>query len=443
MNKQLLKLEAIGNITGAGSKVIIQEELRELLQDEKMKYIFTIVHHPFIDLPVKKFDIKTFGSGDFDFYKFKDIVEKLSYAKARNNELVELVVNFITDLKPELQSIVSKIFRQSLKLGFSTKTVNKVMKKDFKIKSFIPEPSSMLASKGIKHTEKFGSEVIINCKMDGSRLLITKQKGNYKIYSRNFKVIENRFFNNILKQVNNLTEGMDNFFLDGELISKYANGAERLKISGDFTRCIRGTAEENIDEKFMYTIFDINPLDVLEEGESEILTEREKKLEQLFLNKTYTNIEKINSYIVKNDKDIINNEYQKFIDAGHEGIIVKNMNGVYVPKRSRDWIKIKAELDADLEILEIKSGSGKYSNTCGKIYCKSSDGKVTVSIGSGLSDEQRDELWNNKEKYIGSIVECNYNEKIQDKHGNYSLFLPIFKFFRLDKDVANSFDEIK
>ena len=43
------------------------------------------------------------------------------------------------------------------------------------------------------------------------------------------------------------------------------------------------------------------------------------------------------------------------------------------------------------------------------------DNKLTVSIGTGFSDEQRQEFWNCKDKLIGRIIEIKYqNETVRD-----------------------------
>ena len=40
--------------------------------------------------------------------------------------------------------------------------------------------------------------------------------------------------------------------------------------------------------------------------------------------------------------------------------------------------------------------------------------------------EMRKHFWNNKDNFIGSIVEIKYQEESQDKEGNKSLRFPVF-----------------
>ena len=60
-------------------------------------------------------------------------------------------------------------------------------------------------------------------------------------------------------------------------------------------------------------------------------------------------------------------------------------------------------------------------------------------MGSGLTKEQRIEIWNNQEDYLGVMVEIQYFEETTNQNGGKSLRFPVFKTFRYDKtpDDAN------
>ena len=119
--------------------------------------------------------------------------------------------------------------------------------------------------------------------------------------------------------------------------------------------------------------------------------------------------------------------------------MIKNMNAVWVPKRTKDLGKMKAEEVADLVIVGIEEGAGKYVGMVGAYVCETSDGKLRVNVGSGLSDNDRA-----NQLKIGTIISVMYKQKIQDKSGSQaSLFLPRLQEVRFDKDVANTFEELK
>ena len=82
----------------------------------------------------------------------------------------------------------------------------------------------------------------------------------------------------------------------------------------------------------------------------------------------------------------------------------------------------------------------------GAIVCQSgpADNKtITVSVGSGFSDDHRSDLWNIRDQLLGKIVALKYNSRIKNKQGGDSLFLPIFLEIREDKTEPDDYDNIK
>lgn len=120
-----------------------------------------------------------------------------------------------------------------------------------------------------------------------------------------------------------------------------------------------------------------------------------------------------------------------------EGLIIKNPNGFYEWERSKFWFKWKPVIDLDLELVSWEHGTGRLSNTVGKIYLKGKDENGTViecKCGSGLSDEMRDYIRDNFAKLVGSTV-CIEAQEICLAEGAkcHSARFPIFIRFRDDK----------
>ena len=91
-------------------------------------------------------------------------------------------------------------------------------------------------------------------------------------------------------------------------------------------------------------------------------------------------------------------------------------------------------------MLSVISGTGKYSDAIGSLYCESADGVVKVYVGSGFTDEQRNAL---PSDYYGKIISVKYNARIKNVKDGESLFLPIFLEVREDKEIADTSDKIK
>ena len=132
--------------------------------------------------------------------------------------------------------------------------------------------------------------------------------------------------------------------------------------------------------------------------------------------------------------------FEKYLAEGQEGIILKDLNGIWENKRSKTQIKFKGELECDLKIVGIEEGTGKYAGMLGAILLESSDGVIKVRAGSGFTDEQRKNLG---QEIVGKIAAIKYNMRIKNKAGEESLFLPIVLEIRFDKDEADASNQIK
>ena len=87
----------------------------------------------------------------------------------------------------------------------------------------------------------------------------------------------------------------------------------------------------------------------------------------------------------------------------------------------------------DLKVVGFEEGEGNFKGTLGRINVEFKDN--IVGVGSGFELTMRDEIWNNKDKYIGKIAEIQYFEITKNQKDNKeSLRFPVFKGWRFDKD---------
>lgn len=117
---------------------------------------------------------------------------------------------------------------------------------------------------------------------------------------------------------------------------------------------------------------------------------------------------------------------QLYQHAGMEGSMIKNMSVPWMGKRSWDWMKIKDERTADVRVIGMKEGKGKYAGTCGALVVDYNGRHIPVS---GMSDTERAEFWRAPRSIIGKTVEVAYQQ--ETVHG--SLRHPRFKRIRHDK----------
>jgi DNA ligase-1 len=99
-------------------------------------------------------------------------------------------------------------------------------------------------------------------------------------------------------------------------------------------------------------------------------------------------------------------------------------------------LKVKKMNTLDLEIIAFEEGSGRLAGTLGARWVRYKDGN-TVKVGSGFSDELRNQIWNDRQSYSGKIIEVQYFEESTNADGGKSLRFPVFKDFRFDKLQAD------
>ncbi|WPJ72133.1 hypothetical protein DEEACLCL_00116 [Salmonella phage CRW-SP2] len=138
---------------------------------------------------------------------------------------------------------------------------------------------------------------------------------------------------------------------------------------------------------------------------------------------------------------------EHFKDAlarNEEGTICKSSDMPWEDGTSSEGLKLKMEIECELEIVGFNEADkkGKHSKTFGSLLCKTSDGLLLVGV-SGLSDAERQKMWDNQADYVGKIAGVLSNG-VQDKTEDAlkSLFLPRFIDIRLDKKEANTLAEV-
>jgi DNA ligase-1 len=89
---------------------------------------------------------------------------------------------------------------------------------------------------------------------------------------------------------------------------------------------------------------------------------------------------------------------------GFEGLMLKDVDAAYHQgKRCRSWIKMKPSHTYDCRVVGFIPGVGRLDGTLGSLLV-SYNGKP-VRVGSGMSDQLRQEIYDHQAKYIGALAE--------------------------------------
>lgn len=316
------------------------------------------------------------------------------------------------------KKFIGDIITKSLKLGVDVKLVNSVYGK-----GFIPVHEVQLGSPRDKLRLKNGEEFWLTQKLNGTRATYI----NGKLISR--QGIEFKGLEHIIRELDNY--GNDYIF-DGELIRKNIDG---LSDNENFTI---GTGIINSDEGdkscIEFVIFDmVDKPNFLMYGKSK----QDYRIRRSLLNVIAKDCQNCDSVRILpvlyhgSDPNMIDHYLEYAESMGWEGLML-NKNAPYVCKRTTDLIKIKKFKYSDLKIVGYEEGTNKYEGMLGAVIVDYKGN--TVNVGSGFTDEQREEYWKIREELIGKIAEVKYKDVTKDKKtGLESLQFPIFQRIREDK----------
>ena len=354
---------------------------------------------------------------------FKRDVDLLIEREKTGHAARDLIIDLMSSAKKDQwNDWYRRILIKDLRCGVSEKTVNNVAKRmdlEFKVPIF----SCMLAHDGAKHPKKIKGDCLVEYKYDGVRVIAIVKNGKATLYSRNGKI-----FHNFPHIENALSKSeYNNIVFDGEVMSD------------DFQALMKQVYRKSgaqTDDAYL-ALFDILPLKEFNEGKSK-LSSIERKEELNKLSKSFENAIKLVDYEVinfdeKNGQDKFASMNKEALEKGFEGLMIKPNDNYYECKRSHAWLKIKPFIEVTLKIIDIQEGTGKHSGKLGAFHVEGDDdGKFfSLSVGSGLTDEEREKFWASKDKLIGRLVEIRADAITQSIEGeHYSLRFPRFKNFR-------------
>lgn len=293
----------------------------------------------------------------------------------------------------ELFVLTTILTRESV--GIDTKLFNKAYKKVHGA-SFIDKFQPQLANK-YNTTKNYGvSHWYASPKLDGIRCVY--RNGNLE--TRNGKAIVG--FDDIVKVCDKIAKMYKIDIIDGEL---YSHELGFQEIQGYVVR------NKNVNPKDKEKIF-FNVFAVISHEEEFNTEEMVNALS--VINKTdpvakANGCVRIVPYIkVNNNWADIEKATIAFVEQGYEGMMLRHPEVSYMYKRSNDLLKVKFFEEDDFIVTGFTPGTGKNKGTLGAISVKSKDGSIVSNVGTGLSDEMRDYIWNHQDEYLGKLAEIKY-----------------------------------
>jgi DNA ligase-1 len=254
------------------------------------------------------------------------------------------------------------------------------------------------------------------------------------LYSRNGKELTN--FPQIAQAISDIrriflshpTSG-GRFVLDGEIL-------------GESFQALMRQARRKHDAKttgMVYHVFDFVPLDDFERGYWNMQQRRRTDM----LDRVRASVESTTDCVrimpgvtvdldTAEGHDIMRRFAADAVAQGYEGIMIKDLGAPYQCKRSSHWMKWKPTITVDLAIVGFEEGTGRNAGRLGALICEGvDDGRnIRVNVGSGLSDQDREQYWNDRESLLDHVVEIEADAVTQNQDGTHSLRFPRFVRFR-------------
>jgi hypothetical protein len=435
-------LQILNELEANNSRNFKIELLTKNKDNELLKEVCRLANDPFTQFYQRKIPEYEYELMDSP-YELKwaiDSLSKLSTRMFTGNNAIFVLKEILSCISSDDAKVIERIIQKDLKCGVNTSTINKVWP------NLIPEFPCMLCSPfEQKLVDKIVFPAIVQKKEDGMRFnAIVKfdrdLKGTVEFRSRNGKEIT--LLGSLEQEFIDLAYGKDLVF-DGELLVMDENDyqyLDRKTGNGILNKAVKGTISKEEADRVVATLWDQIPYEDFVAGKCyQPYNYRFGRLEYLadrFPIDKIQIVETFDVHSIEQTQEI----FQNYLNDGFEGIILKDPNSLWENKRSKGQIKFKAELDCDLKVLSVLSGTGKYADMIGSLYCESADGVVKVYVGSGFTDEQRNAP---PSDYYGKIIAVKYNARITNVKDGESLFLPIFLEVREDKDTADTSDKIK
>jgi len=322
-------------------------------------------------------------------------------------------INLLTDVFKRTDDINEKwmraILKKHLNIGVSEKSINKIFP------NLIPTFEVSLAQKFDINRLKGLKKIAVEPKLDGIRCFTVVQNGSAVMLARSGKPINN-FNDTILPELIKMGDGC----YDGELMGK------------DFISLMRQAyRKEDTDTSDTYlALFDFLPLNEwLSKNAKMTCGNRFKELaERINCLNTDSVVRLVDRKIISTDYNEIKKTHDIFTAAGFEGAMIKFIDSAYKFGRGFEVMKLKVFHDVDLVISGLLEGTGKHEGKLGSFQVVHNG--VEVQVGSGLTDDLREEIWLNKSSFLGRTIEVRYQEETPDG----SLRFPTFVCFRNDRD---------
>lgn len=365
-------------------------------------------------------DSNTEGQKLIFFNDIFECCEHLSRLRGMDDATLRQV-KLLLDVKysnQEEKELYVQLLSKTVRLGITAKTINKI------IPNLIPEWEVQQAYPIDKYPLKDGTEFWLTQKLNGTRATLYEGQ----ILARSGMPYKG--LDHITESLSWLREA--GFVADGELT---------LRDKGDLSdneafRVATGILNsDNVNKTVIcYTIFDLIPIKDFDSPNPSVTYRYRREILNQFAEQVKNTNGCVNVLPILyhgTDQSKIEELLEQMVKEDKEGLMV-NTDVPYRRTRHKGILKVKRFYTMDLPIIRCEEGTGRLEGTLGAFVLEYKGNEVKV--GSGFTDDQRNEFWKNRDDMIGTLCEVKYKEISQDKSTKLeSLQFPVYVSLRSDK----------
>lgn len=414
----------------ATSKISDKTILLEAVQDPTIKRVLNFLGDPnqVIGLSTKKIQKEVeHVAHNLTLPELLDYL--LEHNTGTENE-IGMVQYFINQFDEHTKDVLAQVIGKSWTTTVGASLLNKVFGA-----GFIPVFEVQLAFPYDKKINGYSDKdvFVVTQKLDGFRAVVEVKDGKVvSVKTRKGKVI------NGLTELRNdfekvLDASLGHFIFDGELLledpeNKWTSG-ERFQKTGQMI------SADGECQGLGYHIFDALPYAEFVAGVSKLpyIDRRKNYLETFEAGDLVRPV----SVLGTADKAGIPAWSDYATAQGFEGVMLNDPHAKYEAKRTKGLLKVKKMHTADLLVVGFEEAIDGKNRGGLKSLIVQLDEDNTFNVSSGLTEEQREHIWNNQDEYLGKIIEIKFFEETTNKNGGRSLRFPVVLGFRDDKTAED------
>jgi DNA ligase-1 len=250
------------------------------------------------------------------------------------------------------------------------------------------EPMLAATSDGVDEAIAEVGPASVEWKLDGARVQVHRQDDRIRVFTRNLNDVTDRL-PEVVEAVRSLP--VDAVILDGEVLGLDADAAPR---PFQQTMARFGTEAPDIGSArlhpYFFDVLHLDGVDLIDQPLSERRAVLDRIAPELRVPAVFTD-----------DAAVAAGALSAALAAGHEGVMVKSLDGRYeAGRRGRSWRKVKPVYTYDLVVIGVERGNGRRRGTLSNLHlgARNPETGEFVMVGKtfkGLTDDLLD--WQTRE----------------------------------------------